>query len=330
MEYIDEYIENVINKSDDKLKKIYSNIKNGIIPYSININDISLIISIKYGQYDISIYFLQYFNINRKYTSNEYTALMIASIYNNINVVKYLVNKYCKINSLSKNNESALLFACRYGNIEIVKYLLNNKALFSNNLNDEFIQACEHNQVNVFNYITISNKYKYKYLCSIFSYSLNTLIYYFKNIKPIIDIENANIVEERIFHSLILDDKLELLKYFQSKTNAFNYKNWFNIQLNMCKYLIKNNLLQETDIYYINNIRSPHKYPHTLNFDTFIFLHKSNIINKENLRFNPVNVDYLVYDFYSNVIKKDTNNFMYVLYDNNINDIYSFINSLIL
>ena len=56
-------------------------------------------------------------------------ALTYAAHYNNLNVVKYLIdNKYYDVDSIDSNGNTALIVATQYGRIEIVEFLLEKNA----------------------------------------------------------------------------------------------------------------------------------------------------------------------------------------------------------
>lgn len=56
------------------------------------------------------------------------TALMTASMYGNLEIIKYLIENGADINSKDNDDSTALIYASKWGNLETVEYLVKNGA----------------------------------------------------------------------------------------------------------------------------------------------------------------------------------------------------------
>jgi len=83
------------------------------------------------------------------------TALIHASWYGQVNVVKWLLANRADINETNCNGYTALLMAARYGHLQLVRYLLENGACTTRNLqgNSLLLCACEGGHVEVVSWL---------------------------------------------------------------------------------------------------------------------------------------------------------------------------------
>ena len=88
------------------------------------------------------------------------TAILVACEYGCFNIVKYLVEKECNLESKNQDGETAFFIACKNGYINIVKYLISNhcsKGIRNQNGETALFAACQKGQIEVIKYL-ISEK----------------------------------------------------------------------------------------------------------------------------------------------------------------------------
>ena len=107
----------------------------------------SLILSIKNNNYEISKFLIENnFDLNYAERFCNDTPLILASKYNQINIVKLLIEKFVNINFKNVMGFSALTIACLHGNTEIVNLLLEKNA----KIEDELCISCKRNYFDIF------------------------------------------------------------------------------------------------------------------------------------------------------------------------------------
>jgi len=186
---------------------------------------------------------LKNINVNAV-NNNRDTALMVASIRGDIEIVKTLVNNGAEINIKREDGKSALVFACRKGRIEIVEFLLIKADLNNASIIETQRQIISDPNV---------------------SYNIKLLLpEFYKHLEEIIpDISDSNIVlknrilskPEKMTDKEFLEIKIKyVISLIESERRN---KDWFEILIYMIKFVLNKNELESLLFTLIKSFKFP-------------------------------------------------------------------------
>ena len=113
-----------------------------------------LVKAIDYPHFEIVKYLVDYGADANVKDRRGYTAMISASMGNDLKMVKYLLENKAYVNDYDENYHAALIYSSEYGGLETVKYLVEIGAgKYSQDKNDALVLACGNSQLEMVEYL---------------------------------------------------------------------------------------------------------------------------------------------------------------------------------
>ncbi len=210
-------------------------------------------------------------NINEKF-DNDWYPIHVATYYNNINTVEFLINNNANIDVLTPEKLNILHIACKFNFIEIVKLLAKTKIKVNKNTTN-----------NISALSTIINKNTTNNISALYN---ACFCGYFEIIKILVENDaDINAIEKSkhisIFHIACINGNLDIIKYLISKNININVVNIYNENVLFYAFYYNNIELIEFFIDYNQNINNKNNKIdfNNINSDNKTLVHLSVEIN---------------------------------------------------